>query len=115
MRRQERSPLPQDEKLILRNASFGRGAVLFQLGRYEQAADAYLAAITRYQDAPEVLDAYVQLAACYRRLERPLDAHGVLLQAKAVLKLLNPEADFTQTTNYSRAEWTQLLDSLSAL
>jgi tetratricopeptide (TPR) repeat protein len=114
-RRQDAATLSASERLILRNSFFGRAGALYKLGRYEASAEAYLAAINRYQDAPEVLDAYVQLAACYRRLNRALDAHGTILQAKAVLKQLKPEAPFTETTNYTRDEWVQLLDSLSAL
>jgi tetratricopeptide (TPR) repeat protein len=113
--RQDAAPLAPWEKAMLRNCYFGRSTVLFQLARFEEAIQVYVAIANRYQDTPEVLEAYVQMATCYRRLNRPQDARGTLLQAKVVFNHIKPEAAFDETTNYTRDEWAKLLDSLATL
>jgi TolA-binding protein len=103
------------ELAILRNCYFSRADVLFDLGRYQDAVQAYSAATNRYQHEPEALEAYVQIAACLRRLNRTAEARGTLEQARIVLQRLRPDADFTKTTRYTRDEWTQLLGWLRTL
>jgi tetratricopeptide (TPR) repeat protein len=100
---------------ILRNAYFARGDALFDLGRYEDAIKAYAAATNRFQHEPESLEAYVQIAACYRRLNRPVEARGTLEQARLVLGRIKADADFSRTTTNTREEWSQLLTWLAAL
>jgi tetratricopeptide (TPR) repeat protein len=115
-RRQERSELAPLEKAVLRNSYFLVGATLFELGRHEEAIRVYSVATNRYQHDPEVLDAFVQIANCQRRLGRPIEARGAIQQAKVVLgRIKKADSDFALTTNYSRAEWTQVLDWLSQL
>ncbi|HUE71332.1 MAG TPA: tetratricopeptide repeat protein [Pirellulaceae bacterium] len=106
------SPLSQT---ILRNSYFGRADTLFDMGRYDEAAEAYSAATNRYQNEPESLSAYVQIAACYRRQDRQSEARGTLEQARLVLARIRKDADFRRTTPYSRDEWNNLLTWLSAL
>ena len=113
--RQDQRALSALEETILRNCYFARGAVLFELGRYPEAIQAYASATNRYQQTPEVLDAYVQIAACYRRLGQEIDARSTLEQAKYTLKHLPDDANFDETTNYSRDEWVRLLDTLGTL
>jgi tetratricopeptide (TPR) repeat protein len=106
------SPL---EMALLRNCYFGRGDALFDLGRFEEAAQAYSAATNRYQHEPESLEAYVQIASCYRRLNRPAEARSTLEQARVVLQRMRPDADFTRTTRYDRQQWADLLTWLRTL
>ena len=113
--RQDREALGPLEQSILRNCFFSRGLMLFELGRYQDALKAYATATNRYQQSPEVLDAYIQLAACYRRLDQPVEARGTLEQAKVVLARIKPDVSFTDTTIFTREEWSRLLDMLSAL
>lgn len=112
--RSDRELLPPIDQATLRNCYFGRGAMLQQLGRYEEALQAYSDASNRYQFAPEALVAYTQAAECLRRLHRTEEARVALEQAKVALARIPPEADFQATTNRSRAEWSQNLDWLSA-
>jgi tetratricopeptide (TPR) repeat protein len=107
--------LSPEGRRILRNTLFGRGSVLSLLERHEQAVAAYLSAVHRYQDSPEVLDALLQIADCYRRMNRAIEARSTLLQARLVLQRLPNDAPFTETTNYSRDEWSQLIEALVAL
>ena len=100
---------------VLRNCYFGRADALFDLGRYEEAIGAYSAATNRYQHDPESLEAYVQIASCYRRLGRMNDARGTLDQARVVLSRIRPDADFLKTTRLARQDWVQLIDWLHTL
>jgi tetratricopeptide (TPR) repeat protein len=113
--RQERHTLTPLEEAILRNCFFARGEVLFELRRYQDAIQAYASATNRYQQKPEVLQAYVQIAACYRRLGQTAEARSTLEQAKYALKHLAEDVRFDETSNYSQQEWGQLLDSLGTL
>ena len=107
--------LSEEEEKILRNIYFSRGTVLYDLGDYESAIKAYSTATSRYQHEPAALEAYVQIAACYRRLNKPLEARGTLEQAKLVIERISEQQDFTSTTRFDRGEWNTLLDWLSSL
>lgn len=109
-RRQRLHELNALEKAILRNSCFAVGAVLFDLERYEAAIKAYSVASNRYQNTPEVLEAYLQLARAYRRLEKPNEARSALDQAKVALARMNTEQPFTESTNFGREQWAELLD-----
>jgi TolA-binding protein len=110
--RQEQRELTPLEKAILRNSYFALGNAQFDLGRYEDALQTYSAASNRYQHDPEVLEAFVEMASCQRRLNHPLEARGALQQAKVVLDQLPKDAPFTAATNFTRREWTEFLDWL---
>lgn len=108
----ELSPLEQS---ILRNSYFAVGMALMELGRYEDAIRAYSTATNRYQHTPEVLEAFLQIAGCYRRLNRPVEMRGTVQQAKVVLKRMPKDAPYTQTTNFTRQQWEELLDWMATL
>jgi len=114
-RRQEGAELAPQEKSMLRNCYFAIGDLLFDLSEYASAIKAYSTATYRYQNQPEVLLAYLQIADAYRRLNDSNKARSTLEQAKVVLAHMKPESAFTETTNYTRQEWVDLLDSLSKL
>ena len=114
-RRQETSELTRLEASMLRNCQFAIGDVLCDLQQYEAAVKVYSAATNRYQNAPEVLDAYVQMSRAYRELWQVDLARGALEQAKMVLNRLEPTGQFTETTIYSKTEWTDLLDWFGSL
>ncbi len=111
--RQQTHELTALQQAVLRNCYFARGAAQFELGDYQSAIRAYRAATIRYQRQPEVLEAYVQMARAYRRLGQAREARTALEQAKVVLARLDAQADFGKTTNYTRDEWSRLLDQLA--
>lgn len=100
---------------ILRNCYFNRADALFDLERYEEAIQAYSAATNRYQHEPEALEAYVQIATCYRRLQRYSEARGTLEQARVVLERIKADVNFSATTRFDRQQWIQLLEWYSSL
>ncbi len=110
-RRETIEPTPL-ERSMLRNCYFAIGDVHFELEQYKDAVKAYSAITNRYTNRPEVLEAYVQIANAYRRLNQPLEGRSTIEQAKVVLGNMNEEADFTKTTNRTREEWNTLLNWL---
>jgi TolA-binding protein len=114
-RQQENGPLRPTERAILRNTTFAVGSVLSDLGQLDGAIKAFFTAANRYQHSPEALDAYVQIAGAYRRLDKPVEARRALEQAKVVLARLKPEDDPMHTTNFDRKQWAEVLDALSQL
>lgn len=113
--KQERADLTEVEQRILRNAYFGKADALFDLDMYEDAIQAYSSATNRYQQAPESLEAYVQIAVCQRKLDRLADSRRTLEQARLVLGRMPADASFLNTTRYDRNEWNELLTWLSSL
>jgi TolA-binding protein len=114
-RRQEQTELEPSDQAILRNCYFARGAALYDTGRFDEAIRAYSAATNRYQHQPEVLEALMQIAACYRRLGKPDEARGTLEQAKVMLARINRDAPFSESTNYSREQWLDVLNWYASL
>jgi tetratricopeptide (TPR) repeat protein len=114
-RRQEVDELTELERAILRNSYFAAGMSLVELNRFEDAIRVYSTTTNRYQHTPEVLEAFVQISGCYRRLNRPLEARGTVRQAKVVLNRLPENAPYTQATNMTRSQWVELLDWLITL
>jgi len=108
---QDSRPLTPIEKSVLRNAYFGRADALFELGELPRAIEAYSSASNRYQDDPVCLEAYQQIAVCYRLLGDPVKARGTLEQARIISNTLPSDVDYTRTTRYSRQVW---LDELKA-
>ena len=98
---------------LLRNCYMMQGSVLFQLRRYEEASQAYANVSTLFQDEPFVLESFVHIANCWRRLDQPMKARGTIEQAKLVLQRLPRDADFTLTTNFNRQQWEMFLDEMS--
>ncbi len=105
---------PQD-RAVLRNARFAIGDTYFALERYAEALRAYQSAADHYATDPEVLDAYLQIANVYRRMDRPAEARTSLEQARLALRRIPSEARFEQTTNFNRKQWGELLDRLCSL
>ncbi len=104
------------EAAMLRNSVFGWGDVLFDLEQYEEAISVYTTAANRYQKRPESLEAYLQIANCYRRLGQPSRAPAFINRARSVLEQQIPQdADFMKTTRYDRDQWVELLDWLTRL
>jgi len=77
----------------------------FDMGDFQSALTRYREAAGRYQDRPDALQAMVQEANCYDRLQRPLDARGALAQAKFMLEQI-PEQNFAAGgAGMSKEQW----------
>lgn len=100
------------DRALLRNCYMMQGSVLFQLKQYEEARKAYANISTLYQNEPFVLESFVHIANCYRKLNKPVKAKGTIEQAKLVLNRLPADTDFKQATNFSRQSWELLLNEM---
>jgi tetratricopeptide (TPR) repeat protein len=112
-RRQEMHELTDVDLAYLRNCYFFIGSLLADMERYDEAIKAFTDAEARVQSDPLVLQIYVEVANCYRRMGRRVEARGALEQAKVVLNRLPPDAPFVESTNYTSAQWQKLLDQYS--
>jgi tetratricopeptide (TPR) repeat protein len=113
--KQEQGDLTSVHNRVLRNCYFGKADALFELEQFEEAIQAYSSATNRYQQEPESLEAFVQIAICQRKLNRLADSRRTLDQAKLVLGRMPTSATFEKTTRYNRQEWADLLGWLSNL
>ncbi len=100
-------------RTLLRNCYMMQGSVLFDLKLYEEARKAYANISTLYQNEPFVMESFVHIANCYRRLNKPVKAKGTIEQAKLVLNRFPAETDFKIATNFSRKSWELLLNEMS--
>ncbi len=69
---------------MLRNCYMFEGAVLFDLGRYKEAIEAYSNVSSLYPDEPFVLETFVEIANCWRRLDRHDNVHGAVHQCRSL-------------------------------
>jgi tetratricopeptide (TPR) repeat protein len=98
---------------MLRNCYMLEGAVLFDLERYKEAIEAYSNVSSLYPDEPFVLETFVQIANCWRRLNKNENARGAVQQAQIALERLPPDSKFDSTTALNRDEWRLLLADMS--
>jgi tetratricopeptide (TPR) repeat protein len=98
---------------MLRNCYMLEGAVLFDLGRYKEAIEAYSNVSSLYPEEPFVLETFVQIANCWRRLDKNDNARGAVQQAQIALDRLPKNSDFSSTTVLNREEWRMLLANMS--
>jgi tetratricopeptide (TPR) repeat protein len=98
---------------MLRNCYMLEGTVLFDLGKYKEAIEAYSNVSSLYPDQPFVLETFVQIANCWRRLEQMEKARGAIRQAQIALDRLPAKAEFTTDTAFTRDEWRMLLADMS--
>ncbi|MEX2092335.1 MAG: tetratricopeptide repeat protein, partial [Pirellulales bacterium] len=96
-----------------RNCYMLEGACLFDLGRYQEAIEAYQNVSSLYPNEPFVLETFVQIANCWQRLDRTENAHGAIQQAQLTLEHLPSDADFAATTAFNREEWRMLLNNMN--
>ncbi|MBL8853788.1 MAG: tetratricopeptide repeat protein [Planctomycetaceae bacterium] len=112
----EREPLSQIQERLLRNSYFVRGQLYYRLGQFESSIQMYRTVSNKVIQEPEVLEAYVQIASCYRRLNRNDEATRVVNQAKIILRDRIPaNADFEATTRFPRERWVLMLDWLASI
>ena len=94
----------------MRNGYFAQGAALFDLARYDEAVVAYSTATNRFLSDPVVLEAFVQIARCYRHKNELKKSRGILEQASMILNRMPKNAAFTKTTPFTRDEWKERLN-----
>ncbi|MCI0333748.1 MAG: tetratricopeptide repeat protein [Planctomycetes bacterium] len=98
---------------MLRNCYMLEATVLFDLGKYKEAIEAFSNVASLNPEDPFVLETFVQIANCWRRQGKLDKARGAVQQAQIALEGLPADADFTATTALNREEWRLLLADMS--
>ena len=113
---EERDMLDPVDERLLRNCFFEIAHTHFALALhavdsptedYERAIAAYNNAANKYPRDPQVLLAYLQMTNCYQRLDKPVDARGMLEQAKVVLKQIKADRFGPSLTNMTKEQWEE--------
>jgi tetratricopeptide (TPR) repeat protein len=107
---QEARPLSPDEQTLMRSSFFTIGDVYASLQDWPAAIEAFTTAANRFQDRPDCLAAYVQIANAYLRQGRISEAGSTLRQARWVLNQID-ESLFVDSA-LSKEQWKNRLDSL---
>ena len=101
-------------KNMLRNCYFAEADILFELGDYPAALNAYNAAATQYMNEPEVMEALLQKSRCHELMGNLREAKQVILQSQQILKRISDEktSRFPEVTRYDRQQWEKHLEWL---
>ncbi len=99
---------------ISRNSYLNRADILMQLGKYDEAIDAYREALAAYSNRPEGLEALTQIAECYRKSGREREALKAIHQAELMLDRIPVDQNefFVSLTRGDRTHWQALLKRL---
>ena len=103
------------EQVVMRNAYFSIGECYIQLAEWDEAIKAYQTAANRYQDRPEVLEAYFQLATAYLALGQPANAQISIRQLRHILQKMDDKAfedAIIKGTGRSKRDWQERLNNL---
>ena len=128
------------DRAMIRNCYMFKGAVLFQQSVLDQdeaarareerklqladeldakaaaslaaAVQAYSDLSAQFQDEPIILEVFVQIAHCWRRMNDGIKARGQIALALELLNKLPRETDFAATTNLTRNEWEAMLQEM---
>lgn len=107
---QETRPLSPEEQLLMQSSFFAIGDVYAALEDWPSAIDAFTTAANRFQDRPDCLAAYIQIANAYLRQGRRPEAGSTLRQARWVLNQL--DASLFADSALTKDQWKARLDSL---
>ena len=111
LQQEEQRSLDKAEERMLRNTFFMIGRLLTAMGpeQYKEALQENKTAVARYQNHPDVLQAYLQLAHVHQLLDEPDQASHITTQAKNLFTQFRAANAFRQETIYSESQWQELL------
>ena len=88
----DKGKLTKQDATLLQSSLFNLGRVSMLLGDWDAALKIYQDVAYRYQEKPECLTAYIEMATAYQKLGRPSDAQSSLRQALWVLEQISAQA-----------------------
>ena len=112
------APLADDDQLpplgvqLLKTTFFDLGHSYAALRRDREAVIAYGGAVNRYPDDPRVVTAYLRMAECHRRMNRPDDARAAIEQARLALEQIPLDALAKGPSALTHDEWQSWLTRL---
>ncbi|NQV27280.1 MAG: tetratricopeptide repeat protein, partial [Rhodopirellula sp.] len=95
---------------LYRNTFMDIPQTQFEQERYADALTGFRTVTSRFADHVSALPAYVQMARCYSRLEKPMEARRQLEQARVVIGRLPDEAFDSPSTGQTRERWNEWID-----
>jgi tetratricopeptide (TPR) repeat protein len=115
LRYQETRELTPSDRSLLRNCQFAAANLLLDLGRCEEAIQAYGQIAGRHQGTPIALEAYLQIARAYQKLQKPQAARDTLEQCRWAMERIPLKTACEESTNHNRRQWAELLDRLTKM
>jgi TolA-binding protein len=104
--------LPADEATRLRDSRLGMGECLFNLGRYEEAAEVYRRQMECQGDSVAALTAAMHLTHCYTTLKQLDQAKATAARGRAILDRL-ADGDL-EAAGSKRSAWQDWFDNAAA-
>ena len=106
---EESGPLGNLHASFLRDCYFEIAHVLYALQEDRLAIRAYNSAANRYPADPQVLLAYLQMAASHNRLGDRSEAFSLIVQAEVIYRKLPEDSFRPPHTTLTKKEWGDLL------
>jgi len=95
---------------MLRSCSFEIAHTYFALDNFEKAITAYSAAANRFPTNPQIILAFIQMANCYVRLGKDIEARSMIAQANVVLDHLADDVFDDEQGSMTRIDWKRWID-----
>ena len=114
--REDEGRLSPKESSMLRNCFMSEAEMLREMGRLEEASQAYRTIESRYINQPLALEAILHRAGCVRLLGRTNEADLLVRQASVVLSRIPDSWDdrFDEITRFDRNGWQQYLSWMNS-
>jgi len=106
------SALTELDQTYLRASYLNRADCLFDLGRYEDAMEAYSEVAWRYENMPAAVSASMQIVHCHQRLGQVNEARAALERLSWLLRKLPPSAFETERGMSSKQYWEAMVGRL---
>ncbi|MFQ5429110.1 MAG: tetratricopeptide repeat protein [Phycisphaerae bacterium] len=107
--RQDADALSALEETYLRTSYLYIGDCLFDLGRLDQAIEAYREVAWRYENEPAAVSATTQVVHCFERLARPAEARAALARLQWLLRKIPARAFDAERGMSSKSYWEALV------
>ncbi|MCP4711566.1 MAG: tetratricopeptide repeat protein [Planctomycetes bacterium] len=98
------------DEMYMRHSWLYRADCLYDLERYQEAADLYELVVLRYQLTPTALAALVQIVNCHLKLGDPSKARSANRRAMYQLDNMPEEAIVKSSTKLTRTQWQDWFD-----
>ena len=101
------------ERTYLKASYLYRADCLFDLGRYEQAMEAYTEAAWRYDNMPASVSASMQIVQCQLRLGQKNEAKAALARLKWTLAKIPAAAFDTERGMSPKKYWEDMIERMT--
>jgi len=101
--------LSELEETYLRMSYLYRGDCLFDLGRYQEAIEAYRETAWRYEGLPAAVSASMQIIHCHLRLGESVEAESALARLKWLLRKMPEDAFSVERGMSPKSYWEAMV------